>query len=399
MLNFRILRRKKIIWITLFSVFGLLTSSLLVASIYASIEYNNTSWSSEAEVVSITTDANTSNSNIEVGSYKVKRNWKNLLLNVKEDITETRSKELCNEDKKRYWSSITCSWEKTKSTLLNQSGNIDAEEIMTISSVSGIVACGNPNRSDYIRYNPKDGKITIKKNDCYKKGWFIWIICKNNNTDVRSINIVRAWHKLSCGYPVVTFGTFMRYVDNSLTPSEVQKNVTKVYAYIKCRVGFTNYKDQAFRCTWNDIEIYSYKPIINVQLGTYKLYFEWNTNPDITTNSITKDAALTSCKATQASDPSVSLVCTWNDVEIYSYVSDHIVSSTITCVFSWATTQESKCSSSDFPEYSCTGINSCTIAVTGTKWSKLAFYLNNDPYNSITTLFSRLDETLVFTLP
>jgi len=69
-------------------------------------------------------------------------------------------------------------------------------------------------------------------------------------------------------------GTFMRYIDNSLIPSEVQNKVTKLYAYIKCRVGYTNPNDVAFRCTWNDEEIYSYKPVVTEQLGTYKLYFE-----------------------------------------------------------------------------------------------------------------------------
>lgn len=402
MANFSLFRNKnkKIFKITLFSALGIMISYLLAASIYAAIESNDSYViSSEAEFVSISTEADSTA--LPIGTYITKKTQKDKILNTKEGVTEKKWKELCDEDKKKFWSKIICSWEKTTSDAMNQSENIDNDASIVVNTASGIIACGNPDTVNSIQFTPHNNKITIKKSECLKNGWFIWMICGNQTTGVQSINMLKKWQKISCRevLSLGKLGTFMRYVDNNLTPSEVQNKVTKLYAYIKCRVGYTNPNDLAFRCTWNDTEIYSYQPIINTTLGTYKVYFEWNSEPDITTNSITKDAALTSCQATQASDPSVSLVCTWNDVEIYSYVSDHIVSSTITCVFSGATTQESRCSWSDFPQYTCSGINSCTIDVTGIKWDKSAFYLNDDIYNSITTQFSRFDETIVFNLP
>lgn len=393
-------KKKKLFKITFFSTLGILVSSVLAASIYASMDHNDSYVvSSEAEFVSIGTEE--APAIIPVGTYTAKKAQKNTVLNTKEGVTEIQWKELCNEDKKKLWSKIICSWEKTKSSTTNQPKNIDNEELIVVNTASGIIACGNPDTGNSVQYTPQNNRITIKKSECLKNGGFIWMICENYATEVQSIQMLKKWHKMSCRLAMTRgkLGTFMRYIDNSVIPSEVQNKVTKLYAYIKCRVGYTNPNDVAFRCTWNDEEIYSYKPVVTEQLGTYKLYFEWNSEPDITTNSITQDAALTSCKATQATDLSTSLVCTWNDIEIYSYVSDHIVSSTITCVFSGATTEVSRCTGSDYPEYSCSGIQSCAMTVTGFKWNKLAFYLNDDIFNSITTLFSRFDDTLVFELP
>lgn len=63
----------------------------------------------------------------------------------------------------------------------------------------------------------------------------------------------------------------MKYINDSLTPSEVKQNVSKTYAYLRCRTGLNDnhnifnhsiVRNQSFRCTWNGTEIYSYTPVV-----------------------------------------------------------------------------------------------------------------------------------------
>jgi len=57
----------------------------------------------------------------------------------------------------------------------------------------------------------------------------------------------------------------------------------------------------------------------SITKGLYKGYLGDSTTPFITTQNITKDEALANCKTNSTNNPTKSIRCTWNDIEIFSY--------------------------------------------------------------------------------
>lgn len=477
-----LLRSKKIVWATFFSALAIVLFSISGSITFSNDDHKDMGSSSDAEVVSVATEVNSSN--MEVGTYRVMRIWNNTPLVTLNNITEKKFRDSCTEDKKKLWSNITCSWEKTKNST-NNTGSTENDELYTLNMSSGMIACGNPDKSDYIKYNPKNNKITIRKSDCNKKGGLIWIVCKNKATDIKSISIFKKWYKLSCR-PPVTLGTYMKYINDALSPSEVKQNVSKTYAYLKCRANLnssehynfghhTNY-NQSFRCTWDGTEIYSYTPTVKEKItcvfsgattignfcsttigsksysckstrtnsckieligkkwtkltwastfgasqesildgknktitfsdtnlpppiptGTYKLYLSGSTTPTTTKTNITQDDALASCMTTEASiDAKTSIQCTWNDATIYSRI---IVTSQVTCAFSWVTTTESSCTAYNYSGYTCKGFTGCSMSISGLEWFKVTWVANNNLDYPITTVLSTENQTITFPVP
>lgn len=471
-----LLRSKKIVWATFFSALA-----IVLFSLSANTTFSTSSSSSlpaqGAEVVDVSRDPDTS----ERGTYRVYRNGNKNAIITTQNTTKKEKEENCKNDKIKYWTSIKCSWEENKKTTIAQTGSSD-DDIITFSVRSGIIACGNPDKKDYIRYSHKDNKISIKKNDCHKKWQYIWIVCNGKPTNIKDINIFKRGDILSCSIPgalsgSTTLGTYIKYFDEKTTPSRVIKNVTKTYAYLNCKASLIFNEHHSIRCTWNDVEIFSYQPpvketvscifsgstttgntcstTINSKLysckntkaksckveivgkkwtkliwtstfganqestldgknktitfsnsnlpppiptWTYKGYLGWSTSPFVTKNNITEQDALTSCQTTQANNTAISIVCTWNDVEIYSYKAPVIVNPVITCIFSWATTAESTCSGDvNSTVYSCKGISICSMPVTGEEWTKVTWV--NNLWESIFIPLSKENQTVTFTIP
>lgn len=469
-----LLRSKKIVWATFFSALA-----IVLFSLSANTTFSTSSSSSlpaqGAEVVDVSRDPDTS----ERGTYRVYRNGNKNAIITTQNTTKKESNENCKNDKIKYWTSIKCSWEENKKTTIAQTGSSD-DDIITFSVRSGIIACGNPDKKDYIRYSHKDNKISIKKNDCHKKWQYIWIVCNGKPTNIKDINIFKRGDILSCSIPgalsgSTTLGTYIKYFDEKTTPSRVIKNVTKTYAYLNCKASLIFNEHHSIRCTWNDVEIFSYQPpvketvscifsgstttgntcstTINSKLysckntkanfckveivgkkwtkliwtstfganqesildgknktitfsnsnlpppiptGTYKLFLSGSTTPTTTKTNITQDDALASCIATEASiDANTTIVCTWNDTEIHSRI---IVTSQVTCVFSWATTTESTCRTIN-SNFSCTWINSCSVSISGSEWYKVTWTANNDDLYRITTILSTENQTITFPVP
>jgi hypothetical protein len=59
--------------------------------------------------------------------------------------------------------------------------------------------------------------------------------------------------------------------------------------------------------------------LVKPTLGSYKGFFDGSLTPFISTASITKADALANCTTNHTNNPTKSIRCTWNDVEIYSY--------------------------------------------------------------------------------
>ena len=89
--------------------------------------------------------------------------------------------------------------------------------------------------------------------------------------------------------------------------------ISKAEALSNCKLQATNNPTAVVRCTWNDIEIYS---TTTVALGDYVGYM--NEVQFIGTNGITRAEALSNCKKNAGDNPTASVRCTWNGVEIYS---------------------------------------------------------------------------------
>mgnify|MGYP006053050471 FL=1 len=467
---FSLSRNKKIAGTTFFGVLAILLFSLSSTVTFSSVN-NSSSNISGAEVIDISRDPDS-----ERGTYRVHRNGSNSALVTTQNITKNEFNENCKKDKTKYGTNIKCSWEENKKSS-TQTGSNDDDEVITFSIKNGIIGCGNPDKKDYIRYTHKDNKINIKKNDCFKKGGYIWIVCNGKPTNIKHINIFKRGDVLSClpgSLSGATLGTYIKYLDEKTTPSRIIKNVTKSYAYLNCQAGIIFNPRQSVRCTWNDAEVFSYNPPVKeivlctfsgsttrntcsttidnrkysctgrytcpvgiygkkgtkvtwtstfgssqettidgrtkrivftpdtnlpppIPTGTYKLFLSGSATPTTTKTNITQDDALASCMATEASiDANTTIVCTWNDTEIHSRI---IVTSQVTCVFSWATTATSSCTAYNYSGYTCSWVDSCSMSISGLEGFKVTWIANNNLDYPITTVLSTENQTITFPVP
>lgn len=98
----------------------------------------------------------------------------------------------------------------------------------------------------------------------------------------------------------------MKYIGDKLSPSEVKQNVTKTYAYIKCKAGLFNDDNhrQAFRCTWEGTEIYSYIPTVK---ETVTCLFSGSTTMNNSCTTIINDKSY-SCKNTRSNSCKTEII-------------------------------------------------------------------------------------------
>lgn len=253
---FSLSRNKKIAGTTILGFLAISLFSLSSTVTFSSVD-NSISHTSGAEVIDVSKEMDSTR-----GTYRVYRNGSNSALITTQNTTKDEFNEHCKNDKVKYGTNIKCSWEEDKKSTSTHSGSSD-DEVITFSTNNGIIGCGNPDKKDYIRYTHKDNKISIKKNDCFKKGGYIWIVCNGKATNIKHINIFKRGDILSCipgSFSGNTLGTYIKYLNEKTTPSRIIKNVTKSYAYLNCQAGIIFNPHQSVRCTWNDVEVFSYKP-------------------------------------------------------------------------------------------------------------------------------------------
>ncbi len=98
------------------------------------------------------------------------------------------------------------------------------------------------------------------------------------------------------------------------------EEITREDALANCQLNAESNPTRSILCEWNGDEIY--KRIIEIELGTYKGYFiENGTNKlFIETKDISEEDALANCKENADANPKKSILCTWNDKEIFNKI-------------------------------------------------------------------------------
>ncbi len=126
---------------------------------------------------------------------------------------------------------------------------------------------------------------------------------------------------------------YMAYLNGSIQPFITIKSLSKDEAMSNCMGNHTDNSKVQIRCTFNGVEIYSFKPTSAEASGgtptptipstgsstVYALYLNGSTQPFVTVRSLSKEEALRNCMGNHTDRPTTQIRCTFNGVEIYSF--------------------------------------------------------------------------------
>ena len=93
------------------------------------------------------------------------------------------------------------------------------------------------------------------------------------------------------------------------------EKVNKSYAIDNCKLNSKNNPTASIYCTWNGIEVYSYNPTPVQVTGVLNVIV--NGSSVMTGMDMTRETALTQCKNKAQSYTGSEIKCTWNNEQIY----------------------------------------------------------------------------------
>lgn len=128
---------------------------------------------------------------------------------------------------------------------------------------------------------------------------------------------------------------YMGYLNGSTQPFITIKSLSKDEAMSNCMGNHIDNSKVQIRCTFNGVEIYSFKPTTAEASGgtptptpkasstisntVYSIYLNGSAQSFMTAKGLSKEEALRNCMGNHTDRPNTQIRCTFNGVEIYSF--------------------------------------------------------------------------------